>query len=209
MMLCCLRMYSSMSAVKSSPAMRMDLLLTMPPKAMTAISEVPPPMSMIMLPVGSSTSMPIPMAAAIGSWIRRTSLAPACSAESFTARSSTSVMPEGMQMTIFRLGGNRLFLKLIILIISRIMYSAAWKSAMTPSRSGRMVLMFSWVLPCIIMARLPTAMIFFESRCMATMEGSSTTTLSLYMIIVLAVPRSMAISLFRNDNTPIFVLFSR
>ena len=35
--------------------------------AMTAISDVPPPISMIMFPMGSSTSIPIPIAAAIGS----------------------------------------------------------------------------------------------------------------------------------------------
>ena len=39
-------------------------------------------------------------------------------------------------------------------------------------------------------------------RSMATMEGSSTTTLSLYMMIVLAVPRSMAISLVKKENSP-------
>ena len=61
-------------------------------------------MSMIMLPMGSSTSMPIPMAAAMGSWIRYTSLAPACSLLSFTARFSTSVIPLGMQMTMRRFG---------------------------------------------------------------------------------------------------------
>ena len=36
----------------------------------TVMPVVPPPISMIMLPTGSSTSMPIPNAAAIGSWIK-------------------------------------------------------------------------------------------------------------------------------------------
>ena len=165
--------------MKSSPAVRIDLLLTIPPRAITAISLVPPPMSTIMLPIGSRTSMPIPIAAAIGSWMSLTSLAPACSAESLTALSSTSVMPEGMQITIFNAGGNMLLWKFIILIISLSIYSAAWKSAITPSRKGLIVLIFSWVLPCIIIARLPTAMIFWVSLCIATMDGSSTTTLSL------------------------------
>ena len=42
-----------MSASISSPPMRMLRATTMPPRLMTATSVVPPPMSMIMLPVGS------------------------------------------------------------------------------------------------------------------------------------------------------------
>ena len=42
----------------------------MPPMAMTATSVVPPPMSMTMEPVGSSTGRSAPMAAAIGSSMR-------------------------------------------------------------------------------------------------------------------------------------------
>ena len=42
----------------------------MPPSEMTATSVVPPPMSTIMLPVGSETGRPAPIAAAIGSSIR-------------------------------------------------------------------------------------------------------------------------------------------
>ena len=79
-------------------------------------------------------------------------------------------------------------------IMPLIMSSAALKSAITPSRSGRMVLMFSWVLPCICWACRPTAMTLPVVRSMATMLGSSTTTLSLWMMSVLAVPRSIAIS---------------
>ena len=40
---------------------------TIPPSEIQAISEVPPPMSMIRLPSGASTSRPAPSAAAIGS----------------------------------------------------------------------------------------------------------------------------------------------
>ena len=50
----------------SSPPVRIDVSLTMPDNAMTAISVVPPPMSITMLPVGVSTGRPTPMAAAIG-----------------------------------------------------------------------------------------------------------------------------------------------
>ena len=55
----------------------MDVLTTDPPKEMTAISEVPPPISTIIFPQGLAMSIPAPMAAAIGSSIIETSLAPA------------------------------------------------------------------------------------------------------------------------------------
>ena len=79
----------------------MDVSETMPLSAMTAISVVPPPMSMTMLPVGVSTGRPTPIAAAIGSATMSTCLAPAVSAESRTARRSTSVMPEGTHTMTF------------------------------------------------------------------------------------------------------------
>src|SRR5690606_2724313 len=75
-----------------------------------------------------------------------------------------------------------------------IISSAAWKSAITPSFRGRTVLMFSWVLPCTCCACRPIAITLPVVRSLATMLGSSTTTLSLWMIKVFAVPRSMAIS---------------
>ena len=46
---------------------KIELLDTIPPSEMTAISVEPPPMSTIMFPSGASTSMPTPMAAAMGS----------------------------------------------------------------------------------------------------------------------------------------------
>ena len=51
----------------SSPAVRMLWLMTMPPRQITATSVVPPPISTIMLPIGSCTGSPAPIAAAIGS----------------------------------------------------------------------------------------------------------------------------------------------
>ena len=58
-------------------------------------------MSTIMFPAGSCTGRPDPIAAAIGSSITNTGLrAPANSAASCTARRSTPVIPDGMQMTI-------------------------------------------------------------------------------------------------------------
>ena len=50
--------------------MRIDCDTTMPPSEITATSLVPPPMSTTMLPVGSPTGSPAPIAAAIGSSIR-------------------------------------------------------------------------------------------------------------------------------------------
>ena len=105
--------------------MRVDLLATMPPSEIMAISVVPPPMSTIMLPSGASTSIPIPMAAAMGSYIIYTSRPPTCSAESRTARSSTSVEPEGMQTTIRREEKKPLPRGRAILISPRIICSAA------------------------------------------------------------------------------------
>ena len=52
-----------------------------------------------MLPTGSSTGRPAPMAAATGSAISFTPLAPACVAASATALRSTSVIRVGTQMT--------------------------------------------------------------------------------------------------------------
>ena len=47
-----------MASSSSSPPTRTDWLVTMPPSEMTATSVVPPPMSTIMLPVGSCTGRP-------------------------------------------------------------------------------------------------------------------------------------------------------
>ena len=50
--------------------MRIDSETTIPPREITATSLVPPPTSSTMLPVGSPTGSPAPIAAAIGSSIR-------------------------------------------------------------------------------------------------------------------------------------------
>ena len=52
---------------RSSPAVRIERLVTMPPSEMTATSVVPPPTSTTMLPVAWWTGSPAPIAAAIGS----------------------------------------------------------------------------------------------------------------------------------------------
>ena len=167
---------------------------------MTAISVEPPPMSTIMLPSGASTSMPIPTAAAIGSKMRYTSRPSACSAESRTARSSTSVEPEGTPITMRREGEKRWRPRGTIFIRPRIIISHAEKSAITPSRSGRTVLMRSLVFSYMLLARSPTAIIWLLSLSIATTDGSSTTILSSEMMIVFAVPRSIAISCTKEKN---------
>jgi hypothetical protein len=72
----------------------------MPLSERTATSVVPPPISTTMEPVGSLTGRPAPIAAAIGSSISHTLLAPADSADSWMARRSTAVEPEGTQTMI-------------------------------------------------------------------------------------------------------------
>ena len=78
----------------------MEVLTTVPPREITAISEVPPPISTIMLPHGREISIPAPIAAAIGSSMIATSLAPASYVASSTAFFSTSVTPLGTQTLI-------------------------------------------------------------------------------------------------------------
>ncbi len=86
--------------------MRIDWLVTMPPSATTATSVVPPPMSTTMLPVGSCTGRPTPMAAAIGSSMMKAERAPARMVAPKTARRSTPVMPDGTQTTTRGLATN-------------------------------------------------------------------------------------------------------
>ena len=62
---------------KSSPATLIEFAHTIPPRAITAISVVPPPISTIILPSGLSISISAPRAAANGSSITTTVLAPA------------------------------------------------------------------------------------------------------------------------------------
>ena len=72
-----------------SPAVRIDFEITKPPSETTPISVVPPPISTTRLPCGSRTGKFAPIAAAIGSSIKNTSLAPALNALSLTAFLST------------------------------------------------------------------------------------------------------------------------
>jgi hypothetical protein len=101
---------------------------------MTAVSLVPPPMSITMLPTGSSMGRSAPIAAAIGCSISWASAAPARRAASVTARRSTSVMADGTQMTTF---GRVNLLTPTRWRSKRIIRSVISKSVIAPPRSGR------------------------------------------------------------------------
>ncbi|MNI34973.1 hypothetical protein D3C73_889830 [compost metagenome] len=90
-----------MASSISSPAIRIDRLVTIPPKEITATSVVPPPISTTILPVGSHTGRSAPIAAAKGSSMVYASLAPACLVASSTALFSTAVMPDGTHTITF------------------------------------------------------------------------------------------------------------
>ena len=117
------------------------------------------------------------------------------------ARRSTAVEPEGTHTMICgRANDLRLLctLRMKCLIIS----SATSKSAMTPSRKGRIAWMFPGVRPSISLASSPTARTCFLPRlsAMATTEGSlRTIPRPLTYTSVFAVPRSIAIS---DENMP-------
>lgn len=112
-------------------------------------------MSTTMLPVGSVIGMPAPMAAAIGSAIRPALRAPADSTDWRMARFSTGVAPWGTQTMI--LGLEKLVRRNTFLMKCLIISSALSKSAITPSRIGRMASMLPGVRPSISLASSPTA----------------------------------------------------
>ncbi len=119
------------------------------------MSVVPPPMSTIMLPVGSVMGSPAPMAAATGSSTRYTSLAFARRVLSRTARRSTGVISAGTPTTTR--GRIQPLRRLARRMKSVSIRSAASKSAMTPSRMGRMATRSRGVRPIISRALVPTA----------------------------------------------------
>ena len=155
------------------------------------MSVVPPPMSTTMLPDASVIGMPAPIAAAIASSIRWTSLALARIALSFTARRSTWVISDGTPMTT---RGRSKPLRLCAFLMKWVsIFSAASKSAMTPSFIGLIAVMLPGVRPSISLASVPTASMRPLTLFRATMDGSLTTMpRPRAKTQVLAVPRSMA-----------------
>jgi hypothetical protein len=120
-----------------------------------------------------------------------------------TARFSTAVMPEGMEMTTRGLISEprrRCTLRMKYDSI----FSVMSKSAITPSFIGRMALIDPGVLPSISLAARPTALPFWRTllvpRRTATTEGSfSTTPCPRAHTSVLQVPRSTPMSI---ENSP-------
>ena len=99
------------------------------------MSVVPPPMSMTMLPAASVTGRPAPIAAAIGSSTRWTSLALTRKPLSRTARRSTWVISE--RHADHQARPPTVDLPMALRTKCTSIFSAASKSAITPSRSGR------------------------------------------------------------------------
>ncbi len=193
-----------MDSSNLSPAQRTEHEVTISPREITATSDVPPPMSTTMLPVGSETGRPAPMAAAIGSSISSTLLAPAWRAASSTARRSTSVTPEGMQMMMWGLENALVRTAWRIKCLS--MVAVMSKSAITPSFIGRTATMEPGVRPIISFACLPTASTVSVRTSTATTEGSRITMpLPFINTSVLAVPRSIPISFENIGYIPLSV----
>src|SRR6476660_1838109 len=171
----------------------------MPASEITAMSVVPPPMSTIMFPDGSVIGMPAPMAAAIASSTRCTSLAFARYALSLTARFSTCLISDGTPMTM---RGRTHTLRLCAFLMKYVsIFSVTSKSAMTPSFIGLIATMLPGVRPSMSLASRPTASTLPLTLLMATIDGSLTTMpLPRAYTQVLAVPRSIARSLEKSEK---------
>src|SRR6056297_1901324 len=177
----------------SSPPRRIALVTTIPPREITEISLVPPPISQTIWPAGSKIGILAPIAAARDSSITRTSRAPAFSADSITARFSTSVMQEGTPMTIRGLTNQRRWSTFEMKY--RIIFSVVSRSAITPSRKGLIAIISPGVFQSIRLASAPTATTFLVPLSTATTEGSLITIpLPRTYTRVLQVPKSIPIS---------------
>ena len=123
-----------------------------------------------MLPEGSLTGSPAPMAAAMGSSMTLTCRAPAFMLAVFTARFSTSVTPEGMQITTRGLT-KRLLPQTFLMKYSSMLVVMS-KSAITPSFRGRTATMLPGVRPMTALASWPTLRTRSALVSTATTEGS-------------------------------------
>ena len=117
-------------------------------------------------------STPAPIAAARDSSIRCTSRAPADKVASSTARRSTSVIPDGAQMTI---RGRAKRECRTLPTNCRSIASVTSKSAITPCRSGRSAEIVAGVRPIIRCASAPTACTSPVRWSIATTDGSDST----------------------------------
>src|SRR5207248_3093344 len=118
---------------------------------------------------------------------------------SLTARRSTCVISDGTPMTT---RGRSQPLRLCALRMKWVsIFSAASKSAMTPSFIGLMAVMLPGVRPSISFASVPTASMRPFTLLSATIDGSlRTMPLPRAYTHVLAVPRSMARSWQKRDS---------
>ena len=148
--------------------------VTIPPSEITATSVVPPPMSTIMLPVGSWIGRPAPIAAAIGSSMMYARRLPAAIVASSTARCSTPVIPDGTQTTTRGFASNRRLCTRWMKY--RSIFSVTSKSAITPSFNGRTAWIWLGVRPIIRLASAPTARMAPVRVLIATTDGSFRTT---------------------------------
>ena len=157
-------------------------------------------MSTIIFPFGVATSKPAPIAAAIGSSIKNTSFAPAVIIVSSTARSSTSVIPDGTPTTT--LGFPILYLLQTRPTIFFNNICVALKSAITPSCKGLIAFIDFGVLPNICFASCPVARRLSVSSSIDTTAGSfNTIPLPFIVTNMFAVPKSIPISFpFRLNN---------
>ena len=157
-----------------------------------------------MFPLGSSISIPAPIAAAIGSSIKYTSLAPAWIIVSSTALSSTSVIPDGTPT--ITLGLIALYL---LHTLDNIFFNnnlVAVKSAITPSFNGLIACISFGVLPNISFASRPVAITSPVFVSTDTTDGSlKIIPFPLTVTNIFAVPKSIPISLDLNDNK--FIIF--
>ena len=149
-------MWLTMDSSISSPAILIEPETLISAREIRAISVVPPPMSTIMLAIGSVTGSPAPMAAAMGSSTRYVRLAPARSALFSTARFSTAVIPDGIAITTR--GLKKLRRPWTLRMKYESIASVISKSVMTPSFSGRMAVIEPGVFPSISLATAPTAL---------------------------------------------------
>ena len=161
-----------MEASKSKPPQRRARTATTPPSEITAISEVPPPMSTTMLPTGSWMARPAPMAAAMGCSIRKQADAPARRVASLTARRSTAVMADGTQMSTLGRFSRPTPTRCRSTLSIR---SVTSKSVMAPPRSGRSATMYPGVRPIICQASVPMARTSRVRESSATTVGSLST----------------------------------
>ena len=97
-------------------------------------------------------------------------------------------------------GENRRLPECTFLMRPRIICSQALKSAITPSRSGRITRILLFVFSYMRLASSPTAIIFSLCVSSATTEGSFTAISPSEIMMVLAVPRSMANSCVKEKN---------